>query len=161
MNGGILPLLLLGATLGLALSNAPDSVAAWRGWLAAALAALTTSFLPIATDLAIPVEIGLWVSTVLTAVSVYLPSRITSPAILPISVNAGGWIGAVASVTAMGPLLLAALPLALVFIPLSALYSRGSAIAVKVVASWMIAIATLAVFVSMVPTPGYKQDHME
>ena len=34
-------------------------------------------------------------------------------------------------------------------------------IAVKVVASWMIAIASLSLFVTLIPTPGYKPDHME
>ena len=33
--------------------------------------------------------------------------------------------------------------------------------AVKVAASWMIAVSSLALFVSMMPHPGYVPDHME
>jgi hypothetical protein len=161
VNGGILPLMLLGATLGLLLSKTSLGKVAWRGWVAAAIAALAASLLPLPTHLVIPIEVGLWISTVITAATVYLPRGTASRLILPLAVNAGGWLGAVAAVTSMRPLLLAALLLALLFIPIGALASRGSAIAVKVVASWMIAIGTLAVFVSMVPTPGYKQDHMQ
>ena len=39
--------------------------------------------------------------------------------------------------------------------------SRGWGIAVKVVASWLAAVAILATMLSLVPTPGYMPDHME
>ena len=160
MNNGILPLLLLGVTLGLALSTVA-AAAAWRGWIAAAVVALATSFVPIAREQLIAVEVALWASVVGTAVLAYLPERIAARAILPLAINAGAWLGGVAAASAMRPAMLAGLVVALVFVPIQALASRGSTIAVKVVASWMIAIGTLAIFVSMVPTPGYKQDHME
>lgn len=160
MNSGILPLLLLGLTLGLALSTAIPKWA-WRGWIIADFVAIAMSFVPIAREHLITVEIGLWVSTILTAAVAYLPARFAAPATLPVAINAGAWLGAVASASAMRPVMLAGLFVALVFLPIHALSSRGSAIAVKVVASWMIAVGTLAVFVSMVPTPGYMQDHMQ
>ena len=137
------------------------AAAAWRGWIAAAVVALAMSFVPIGREHLVAVEIALWVSVVVTAVLAYLPGRIATRAILPLAINAGAWLGVVAAASAMRPVMLAGLVAALVFLPVHALSSRGSAIAVKVVASWMIAIGTLAVFVSMVPTPGYKQDHME
>lgn len=160
MNSGILPLLLLGLTLGLALSTAVQK-GAWRGWALAAFVALAMSFVPIARQHLITVEIGLWVSTIVTAALTYLPARFAAPTMLPVAINAGAWLGAVAAANAMRPVMLAGLFAALVFLPIHALSSRGSAIAVKVVASWMIAVGTLAVFVSMVSTPGYMQDHMQ
>ncbi len=160
MNSGILPLLLLGLTLGLALSTASPKKA-WRGYIIAVLVAIAVSFVPIAKEHLISVEIGLWVSTIVTAAFAYLPSRFAAAALLPAAINAGAWLGAVAAANAMRPVMLAGLFAALVFVPIHALSSRGSAIAVKVVASWMIAVGTLAVFVSMVPTPGYMQDHMQ
>lgn len=160
MNSGILPLLLLGVTLGLALSTVAPA-AAWRAWGIAAIVALPMSFLRIAPEHLVAVEIGLWISTIATALLAYLPRRITAWSIVPVAINAGAWLGAVAAVAAMRPVMLAGLVAALLFLVVNALSSRGSSIAVKVVASWMIAIGALAVFVSMVPTPGYKQDHME
>jgi glucose-6-phosphate-specific signal transduction histidine kinase len=160
MNSGILPLLLLGMTLGLALSTA-SAANAWRAWLAAAVVALTTSFMTVASQHLILVEIVLWLTVVMTATVTYWPERIAARAIVPLAVNAGVWLGAVAAASAMRPAMLAGLTGGLLFLPVQALASRGSAIAVKVVASWMIAIGALAIFVSMVPTPGYKQDHME
>ncbi len=160
MNSGILPLLLLGVTLGLALSTTTPA-AAWRCWATAAIVALAMSFVRIAPEHLVAVEIGLWISTIATALLAYLPGEITTRAILPIAINAGAWLGPVAAVTAMRPMMVAGLIAALLFLVVNALSSRGSSIAVKVVASWMIAIGALAVFVSMVPTPGYKQDHME
>ena len=50
---------------------------------------------------------------------------------------------------------------ALIAIPANWLTQRKLDIIIKVVASWMIAIASLSLFVSLIPTPGYKPDHME
>ena len=38
---------------------------------------------------------------------------------------------------------------------------RGWSIGLKVLASWLAAVAILATMVSLTPTPGYKPDHME
>jgi ABC-type proline/glycine betaine transport system permease subunit len=64
-------------------------------------------------------------------------------------------------------LILAAIGLALgllptlLAIPVHWIARQKFAILLKVVASWVIAIASLALFVSVMPTPGYKPDHME
>ena len=160
MNSGILPLILLGLTLGLALSSVMERTA-WRGWIIASVTALAISFVPIADQHRLPIEIALWVSVIATAAVVYLPARHAARVIVPVAINAGGWLGAVAAVDIMRPALIAGVLAATSFVVIRALSSIGSAMAVKVVGSWMIAISTLAVFVSMVPTPGYKQDHME
>lgn len=160
MNGGILPFVLLGLTLGLALTSVPRDVAL-KAWVAALVVAVVFCLVPIGDELVIPVEVGLWVTTILTGVAVYLPSRLRRRLINPVAVNAGLWLGALASAAVTRSALLVALPLSLVFLLISMMGLQKYQLAVRVVASWMIAIGSLAVFVSMVPTPGYKQDHMQ
>lgn len=75
--------------------------------------------------------------------------------------NAGAWIGAEASVGGMADGVLVALSLGLLLTAGRWLSLRDSSIVIKVIASWMIAIATLSMFVSLVPIQGYKPDHMD
>lgn len=160
MNSGILPLVLLGLALGLALTSVSVETA-WKTSVSAAAAALVVCFVPIPPRLSVAVEVGLWITTVLTATTVFLPKSWTTRLIWPVAISAGVWLGAMASVGALRLPLLAALPLLLIFVPISMMGLQKSGIAMRVAASWMIAIGSLAVFVSMVPTPGYKQDHMQ
>jgi hypothetical protein len=53
------------------------------------------------------------------------------------------------------------LPFVLVLIPGSVVVARGWEIGVKVLASWLTAVAILATMLSLTPTPGYVPDHME
>lgn len=160
MNGGILPLLLICATVGLALS-----IVGWRdAWLgvsAIALSALLVSFTPFDPGVTKVVFAGLFLSTIFTAALVYVPRRWPRHWAIPIAVNAGGWAGALASLSGMHRALWLALPLCLLFVPGRWFEQRGLGIAIKVAASWMIAIASLSLFVSMMPHPGYVPDHME
>lgn len=160
MNSGPLPLLFLGLTLGLALSRVPRGLA-WRSLLVVIVSALIASFVPVSADLSVKVEVGLWISTILIGVAMFVPGRLVVRLAYVLALVAGLFLGLVASLSTGLLLLLPALLVVLVFIPLQAFSSKGSAIAAKVIASWMIAIGTLVLFASMVPTPGYRQDHME
>ena len=160
MNGGILPILLICATLGLALSLVARRDA-WLGISAIVLSALVVSMLKIAPDASKIVFGGLFLSTILTAILVYLPRSWPRRWAIPIAVNAGGWAGALASLSGMHSGLWLALPLCLLCVPGRWIEQRGLGIAVKVAASWMIAISSLALFVSLMPHPGYVPDHME
>ncbi len=127
------------------------------GFGAAALVAFTAS-LDFAPNI---VFAGLWLSMIAAALMVYLPVARWSMAALPISLNAGFWLGACAGQSNnLSSLVIGILPL---FIAIPARLVTGGKfnIAVKVVASWMIAIASLSLFVTLIPTPGYKPDHME
>lgn len=160
MNGGILPLLLICATAGLALSlvGIRDS---WLGIAAIIVSALAVSMFTIDPAASHIVFAGLFVSTILTAVLVYLPRSWPRHWAIPVAANAGGWAGALASLSAMHGALWLALPLSLLCLPGRMIDQRGLGIAVKVAASWMIAISSLALFVSLMPHPGYVPDHME
>lgn len=160
MNGGILPLLMMFATVGLALS-----LVGWResvlALAAIALSALAVSLFPIPPRSSTIVFAGLFLSTIVTATLLYLPRAWPRPWTIPVALNAGGWAGALASLSEMRSALWLALPLCLLCIVGRWVNQRGLGIGLKVVASWMIAISSLSLFVSMMPHPGYVPDHME
>lgn len=160
MTGGILPFLLLFATVGLALSRATRRVA----WIALASLLASTgivTLVPLPTALLEPVFGAVWLSIIGTAALVYLPRPSPDRWAIPVAINAGIWAGALASLSSRQVGLILALSLALLFLPGGWIVDRGYSIVIKVAASWMIAIAALALFVSLTPTPGYKPDHMQ
>lgn len=160
MNAGPVPLLLIAAALGLALS-----FTSWR------FAVISACLFAVATLVAILVPPpaglqdwpygGLLVSTLLTAALVYLPVALPAPAAIAVAINDGVWTGLVASISSQREAVALALSLSLLFLPGQWIVRHGYSIGIKVVCSWLIAIAALAIFVSLVPTPGYKPDHME
>lgn len=160
MNSGILPMLLLCATLALSLALAPTRIG-WLGLVAMAAGALLMSLLPLPANLSEAIFIGLWLSVVATAVLTYVPRRFADRVMIPAGFNAGAWVGALATVSEMRGSLLPALSLGLLSVPARRFTLHGYHIVIKVIASWMIAIALLSAFVSLMPTPGYKPDHME
>lgn len=160
MNGGLLPILLLFATLGLALSLA-NRRAAWIALASLLASAGIVSLIPLPPALLEPVFVGLWFSIIATAVLVYFPRLSPDRWALPVAINAGAWAGALASLSGRHAGLVVALPLALLFLPGRWIVDHGHLVFLKVAASWMIAIAALSMFVSLTPTPGYKPDHME
>jgi hypothetical protein len=170
MRGGVLPPALLFAALGLSLAFAPrrawvPSLLALCATLAtlAALAALAAlAFLPLPHVWMEGIFLGLWISVIATAASVHFVSGLSARAALALSINAGVWAGAVVSVSGSQLDLLEALPFALIFLPASWFISRYASIPVKVVSSWVIAVAVLAGTLQLLPvTPGYLPDHLE
>lgn len=160
MNAGVLPMLLLCATVGLLLSFGSQRIA-WLGFAGMVASGLILSLLTLPTEVLKPVFIGAWVSIIVTATVTYLPPRLPTQWAIPLAINAGAWVGALASLSGRKRDLLLALPLSLIFVVGRWVVARGLGLGVKVVASWMIAIATLSIFVSMTPTPGYEPDHMQ
>lgn len=160
MRGGFLPPAILCTALGIALAFIP-----WRRALLAALllvlvAILVWSLGPPARWIE-PIFVGCWLSVIGNALLVHRPERL--PGILfPIAAaNAGVWTGAVTAVSGRPRDLMIALPLVLLSVPGRPIVARGWAIGLKVLASWLTAVAILATMVSLTPTPGYKPDHME
>ena len=160
MNGGVLPLLIMSTTVGLALSLV-DQRELLLGLAALALGALAVSLFPIPHDSSTIVFAGLFLSTIVTAALLYLPRAWPRPWVIPVALNAGGWTGALASLSDMRSALWLALPLCLLCVPGRWVDQRGLGLGLKVAASWMIAISSLSLFVSMMPHPGYVSDHME
>lgn len=160
MRGGALPAALLFAALGLLLAFAPRR-AILPAILLASAAALAAGFAPLhgrAVEIAF---VGCWASVILIAAGVHLPRGVPGWVALAAALDAGLWAGAVIAGEGMRSDLARAIPVALICLPASLAVTRGWQIAVKIVASWLVAIALLAALLPTTPTPGYKPDHMD
>ena len=103
---------------------------------------------------------GCWISIILLAAAVHLrpvPPWLAFAAAL----DAGLWAGAVIKAEGTGTQLLEALPCVLIALPAHLVRQRGWGIAIKVVSSWLIAVALLAALLPTTVTPGYVPDHMD
>ncbi|CAN5444811.1 hypothetical protein BH10PSE5_BH10PSE5_12190 [soil metagenome] len=161
MRGGALPPALLAAALSFALAFAPRRSLTWAPPIFV-LAAFGASFVHLDKRWDDGVFLGCWISVVLSAAAVHLPRGLNQPTALLLALNAGVWAGTIIAV-AGGPLDLAkALPWVLLALPGAWLVSRGWGLGIKVVSSWLIAVAILAATLpTTTPTPGYAADHME
>ena len=161
MRGGVVPPALLFMALGLALSSAPRS--AWAPSLFALFVTLAAfTFLPVPRVWLEGIFLGCWISVIATAASVHLVRGLSARAALALSLNAGVWASAVVCLSGSQLDLLKALPCVLIFLPASWVVGRYHSIPVKVVSSWVIAVAVLAATLQLLPvTPGYLPDHME
>lgn len=164
MNGGILPLLLLSSALGLVLSFVPLRIAVRGAAIAVAVSLALYGLAPLGELPEVVSKIvfpALWISIIATAAIAYLPFSATSRWVAPATVNAGLWIGLRASVSATWQQYAVGIAPIALFVAGRWFTKRDYSIVIKVVVSWLIAIAILSIFVSMTPTPGYEPDHMQ
>lgn len=160
MRGGFLPPAILIAALGLALAFIPLR----RALIAAGVMVMVALAAWWSTPPAGWVEaifVGCWLSVIATAGLVHRPLRLAPALFLFAGANAGLWAGLVTSVAGKTRDLAIALPCVLLLLVGRPIVKRGWGIGIKVVASWLTAVSILATMVSLTPTPGYKQDHME
>ena len=160
MRGGSLPPALLSAALGLALAYAPPrarSAAVPVLWIAAPLVALVN----LSPRWEEPVFLACWAGVIMAATSVHLPRGLNTPLVFALALAIAVLAGAVTSVAGSLPTLLIALPWVLVTFPAAWLIAHGRGIGVKIVSSWLIAIALLSAALPLTPTPGYEPDHLE
>ena len=160
MRGGALPPALLFAALAFALAFAPRACA-WPGTaLAAGIAAVTAALrLPLSAVEA--AFLACWGTVILAAAMVHLPRGLPSAGALALAAAVGLAAGVIVAVAGTPADLARAAPVLLLVWPARWLRGRGGGVGVKVVASWLIAVAILAATLPVVPTPGYKPDHME
>jgi hypothetical protein len=161
MRGGALPPALLAGALGFALAFAPRRVIA----PAVGVFVITASVASFSTPDPAWIDAifyACWGSVVLTALSVHLPQSMGLRLGLLLAANAGLWAGAVIAVAGVSLDLAKSLPWVLICIPAAWLIGRRFQIAIKVVASWLVAVSLLAAALpATTPTPGYVGDHME
>lgn len=161
MRGGALPPALLFAALGLALAFAPRRTLG-PALAIAALSALAASFVPVPPTWREAAFLACWASVAAIAATVHLPGGPGPRLALGLATLAGGVAGALTSVAGERIDLVKSLPAALLCIPAYWLVGRKGGIAVKVVASWLIAVALLAASLPLTTkTPGYAPDHMD
>lgn len=160
MRGGVLPPALLFAALAFALAFAPRRVMLTALALVPLPAVLIASVdFPKAWVEAI--FVGCWLSVFATAALVHLLRPLGLAAAMALALNAAIWAGATIAVAGTAADLLKALPVLLIAVPAQWGVAKGAGIAVKVIASWLVAVAVLAGALAAVPTPGYVSDHME
>lgn len=161
MRGGALPPALLCAALGLALASA-DRKALQVGIVVFMVVAGGGAWVRLPAGWTDALFLGCWSSTVFNALRVYIARPLSRKSTLLLCSNTGIWAGAVISVAGRKADLLLALPCVLALLPASWAIHRGWGIAVKIVSSWLIAVAILAATLQFLPvTPGYLPDHMD
>lgn len=161
MRTAALPAALLVAALAFALSFAPRK-AAYLALPVFAVLCVAGSFIrtPLAWQDAI--FLACWASVIATAVLVHLPRGVSTPLGVGAAVNAGVWAGLLIGTAGETIDLFKVIPVALLCIPGAWLAARWGRIALKVAASWLVAVSVLAAAIPLTtPTPGYVQDHME
>lgn len=160
MRDSMLPAAMLCVSLALPLGFIPVREAAVS--VAAAMAgAVLALLLPIPPGHEDLIFSGCWLSTLILTVCVHLPRGLHRVAALVLGADAGLWAGQVVQTDGHGANLMIALPLVLLCVPARGLVNTGRGIALKVVASWLMAIAGMELVLTLIPTPGYMPDHME
>ena len=160
MRGGFLPPAILVTTLALALAFLPRRRAMISAGLMAVVALSAWWASPPARWIE-PIFVGCWLSVIAPAALVHRPLDLPPALFLAAAANSGLWAGAVTAVAGRARDLAIALPLVLLFVVGHTIVRRRWGIGLKVVASWLTAVAILATMVSLTPTPGYQPDHME
>ena len=157
----MLPPALVSAALGLALAFAPRK-ARGASLLILMATAIGVSFAPLPQGWLEAAFLACWMSVVTSAASVHLRDGVGLRAAFALSLNAGVWSGAVVAVGGSRLDLMKALPWVLVVLPAEWVVRRRASIVLKVVSSWLIAVAVLAAMLQFLPvTPGYLPDHLE
>jgi hypothetical protein len=127
-----------------------------------ALTATALAIVTVPTGWLEGVFLGCWVSVAATAAAVHLPCGLGLWGSLALSLNAGLWSGAVVALAGSRLDLLKALLCLLVLLPAAWVVGWRAPIVVKVVSSWLIAVAVLAATLQFLPViPGYMPDHLE
>lgn len=160
MRGGVLPPALLCLVLGIFLAYVPRRLIAPAIGITALLATVVVAVgVPSAWE-----EIafaGCWISVVVISLSVHLPKPPNRLTVLAIAANAGVWVGSVVAVAGRPLDLMFALPSMLAVIPAILLLGTPLRLGVKIIASWLAAVAILAGALPITPTAGYEPDHMQ
>jgi hypothetical protein len=108
------------------------------------------------------VFLGGWMSVAANAAMVHVPRGLSAQAAVAMSANAGFWSGAETALAGSSADLARALGCVLLLLPAALIVGSRAAVIVKVVSSWLIAVAILAATLQFLPvTPGYLPDHLD
>ena len=160
MNGAELAPGLLCAATGLALAFASTRRLLALGLAVLLASVLATSWTGVGAGMLETALAGCWISILGAALCVHLPRPLGAVAVLTLCCVGGVWAGLVVAAAGRPTILAASLPWALLCLPGASLVARGGGVAVKVVLSWLAAVAVLSLGLGMTPTLGYEPDHM-
>lgn len=158
MRGGVLPAALLCFALGMVLAFAPGRTVVPALVLLCASAVATSLFAPSRQWLEVAF-LGCWLSVILLSTLVHWPREVPHWLALAAAADAGSWAGMVIAQEGRPTDLILALPCVLAALPARWLIGRGWGIALKVICSWLLAVALLASLLPTASTPGYMPDH--
>jgi hypothetical protein len=132
------------------------------GLVILAMIATMMAFVPQPSSFTDAAFLGCWVSSVINSLSVHVPQKYRENFVLVLALNTGIWVGAVISLSAPKVDLAAALACTLCMFPAGWMLRRNQSIALKVVSSWLVAVAFLAATLQFLSvTPGYRPDHLD
>ena len=160
MRDGALPAVLLCLAFGMAICRQRLRNIALT-LLILASAAAPTSALVFPDALAAPTAISAAVLTALFVFAVYSDRAFHPALVAGFGAAAGVLIGALTSFGGQAWLLLLALPATLVAFPAAWLARAGRAIALKVVASWILAVALLSIGLTIAQGVSAGSDHLD
>ena len=160
MRDGALPAVLLCLAFGMAICRQRRHNIALT-LIILGIVAAATSALVFPDALAAPTAIATAALTVLVVFAVY-SGRAFHPALAAgLGVAAGVSIGALTSFGGQASLLLFALPATLVAFPAAWLAHTGRAIALKVIASWILAVSLLSIGLTLTQGVSAGSDHLD
>jgi len=156
---GVLPPLLVAASLAIAIVNAG---ARFRALVVFFATAAVVALFPMPEWTSDAGHLACWISIVACGAVAYAPYGVSARFAIALAAGAGVSAGAVGT-RADAPALVVLVPLvAAVTMCAARAAARHVPLAPKVVASWLIAVALLATLLQMLPvTPGYLPDHLE
>lgn len=159
MTAAVLPLMLLGLASGIAIAQASPHTRA-IAFIAFALLGSTVATMPalIPLDRA---SFACWIAIACCAAAIHwtgAPGRL----VLALASASGACAGVLAATAGMRPEGLVLPPMLAALLLASWCLRHGARVAVKVLASWLIAVALLVASLHTLPvTPGDQPDHLE
>ena len=156
-----LPVAILVAALALMLGFTSRSTAA-RGVTIAVSAALANSWIKIPLTFSTALVTICCLGTIVFVLFIYWPGRLSRTIALVFSAIAGVITGLGTGLMLLPQSLFPVMAAGALVLPSLLLVERGYAIAIRVVASWLVAIAVLAALLPyLVVHPGYVQEHRQ
>jgi hypothetical protein len=165
MRDGVLTGALLCAALGIPLGFTSRQMQLWSVCIlatSAIFANIALTHAHIRPEWADAAFLNSWISIVACASCAYLSSPVGVFTALVLSLNAGIWCGTVNALSGSHLGVSQALPAIAVLWPVGWAARRNATLAIKVVSSWLIAMAALSATLQFLPvTLGYLPDHLE
>lgn len=160
MRDGALPAIALCLMLGMMLAYArPRSVLA--AIVVLGLSALGASAIVFPLEWQAYVVIACWCGTMLFAMAIYLARSIPVLGAILAAATAGAMTGALTGEIGRPGVLASALPCVLVCLPAGWLVRRRHAIVLKVLTSWIVAVAVLSTGLTIAAGVNAGADHLE